>query len=216
MRLSDLSPYPAHIVKRFVELSRNRSGAIRLERQDDVIFTRSYRNHPPAFYEPLVVLSPETGYVERDARVDSYTKLECGEATYIGNLVHVASFCHLGIGGGILILEDGSCCGSGTKIITGSNVPGLGHGCSAIDPSAVVSRSFVHVKRNATLFVNSVVLPGVTIGENAVVAAGAVVTKDVPDFEVWAGVPAKKVGDVRDVREGKNISAEEAEKYELI
>lgn len=193
--------YPTHIVKRFLELSRNYDVFICLE-----------NNRPSAFYEPSTILSPHHGYVERDARVDSYTKLECGEALYIGHNVHIASFCHLGIGGGILLLEDGSCCGSGTKIITGSNVPGLGHGCSAIDPSAVVSRSFVHVKRNATLFVNSVVLPGVTIGENAVVAAGAVVTKDVPDFEIWAGVPAKKVGDVR---EGKNISAEEAEKYKL-
>jgi len=54
----------------------------------------------------------------------------------------------------------------------------------------------VHVKRNAVLYVNAVVLPGITIGENAVVAAGAVVTKDVPAFEQWAGVPARKVGDV--------------------
>lgn len=38
---------------------------------------------------------------------------------------------------------------------------------------------------------NAVVLPGVTIGKHCVVAAGAVVTKDVPDFTVVGGVPAK-------------------------
>lgn len=42
------------------------------------------------------------------------------------------------------------------------------------------------------------VLEQVTIGENSIVAAGAVVTKDIPDNEVWAGVPARfirKVGE---------------------
>lgn len=41
----------------------------------------------------------------------------------------------------------------------------------------------------------AIILPGVTIGRGAVVAAGAVVTKDIPDFEVWGGVPAKKISD---------------------
>ncbi len=41
----------------------------------------------------------------------------------------------------------------------------------------------------------SIILPGVTIGKGAVVAAGAVVTKNIPAFEIWGGVPAKKIGD---------------------
>ncbi len=40
-----------------------------------------------------------------------------------------------------------------------------------------------------------IILPGITIGRGAVAAAGAVVTKDIPDFEVWGGVPAKKISD---------------------
>lgn len=39
-----------------------------------------------------------------------------------------------------------------------------------------------------------VVIPGVTIGTGAVIGANAVVTKDVPEYEIWAGVPAKKIG----------------------
>ena len=41
----------------------------------------------------------------------------------------------------------------------------------------------------------AVVMRGVTIGDAAIVAAGAVVTKDVPPYEVWAGVPAKRIHD---------------------
>ena len=57
----------------------------------------------------------------------------------------------------------------------------------------VITCKPVHIKRNAWLGVNVTVLPGVTIGENAVVGAGAVVTKDVPDNAVVVGNPAKVI-----------------------
>lgn len=49
----------------------------------------------------------------------------------------------------------------------------------------------VTIKKNAWIGMNVTICPGVTIGEYAVVAAGAVVTKDVPDYAVVGGVPAK-------------------------
>ena len=60
------------------------------------------------------------------------------------------------------------------------------------------------------LGVNVVVLKGVTIGRGAVVGAGAIVTKSIPACEIWAGVPARKVGTraVRDHR-AKEAAAEE-------
>ena len=51
----------------------------------------------------------------------------------------------------------------------------------------------VLVKKNAWLGMNITICPGVTIGDYAVVAAGAVVTKDVPDYAVVGGVPAKVI-----------------------
>lgn len=49
----------------------------------------------------------------------------------------------------------------------------------------------IHIKKNAWIGANATILPGVTIGENAIVAAGAVVSKDVPDNAIVGGVPAK-------------------------
>ena len=56
------------------------------------------------------------------------------------------------------------------------------------------------VKRRASIGSNATLLCGVSIGEGALVGAGAVVTRDVPDFAIVAGVPARVVGDTR-VRE---------------
>ena len=53
------------------------------------------------------------------------------------------------------------------------------------------------VGRRASIGSNATILGGIQIGEQALVGAGAVVTRDVPDFAVVAGVPARVVGDVR-------------------
>jgi len=53
------------------------------------------------------------------------------------------------------------------------------------------------VRSEASLGSGAVILCGLTIGRGAMVGAGAVVTKDVPDFAVAVGVPAQVIGDVR-------------------
>jgi serine acetyltransferase len=46
--------------------------------------------------------------------------------------------------------------------------------------------------------VRSIIMPGVTIGNNWVIAAGSIVTKNVPDGSVYGGVPAKKIKSIED------------------
>jgi acetyltransferase-like isoleucine patch superfamily enzyme len=59
------------------------------------------------------------------------------------------------------------------------------------------------VKRRAAIGSNATIMAGVTIGEYALVGAGAVVSRDVADYEIVAGVPARVIGDVRE-RRGRN------------
>lgn len=56
----------------------------------------------------------------------------------------------------------------------------------------------VRIGNDVWLGGNVTVLPGVTIGNNVVVGAGAVATKDVPDNCVVGGVPARKIKDIED------------------
>lgn len=61
------------------------------------------------------------------------------------------------------------------------------------------------IKRRASIGSNATILGGVTVGESALIGAGAVVIHDVPDYAIVAGVPARVVGDVRD-HQGANNS----------
>jgi len=59
------------------------------------------------------------------------------------------------------------------------------------------------VRRRASIGSNATVLCGLTIGECSLVGAGAVVTRDVPDYAIVAGSPARQIGDVRTRKQGR-------------
>ncbi|MEG2567803.1 MAG: DapH/DapD/GlmU-related protein, partial [Acinetobacter sp.] len=53
--------------------------------------------------------------------------------------------------------------------------------------------SRIHLKQNCSIGANATLLPGITVGRHAMVGAGAVVSKDVPDYAVVVGNPAKVI-----------------------
>ncbi|WP_290795017.1 DapH/DapD/GlmU-related protein [Flavihumibacter sp. UBA7668] len=108
--------------------------------------------------------------------------IEIGKNVFIN---HACSF--LDMGG--ITLEDSVLIGPKVSLIT-ENHP--------LDPAnrrALVCKPIL-IKQNAWIGAGATILPGVTIGKNAVVAAGAVVSKDVPDNTVVAGIPAKHIKNI--------------------
>jgi acetyltransferase-like isoleucine patch superfamily enzyme len=128
-----------------------------------------------------------------------------GPATRIGTFVEVQKEATIGarckvsshtfICEGVHI-EDGVFIGHGVMFINDSfprAVTASGDLQTEADWTAVETR----VRTQASIGSNATILCGVTVGERALVGAGAVVTKDVPDHAIVAGVPAKVIGDVR-------------------
>lgn len=147
-------------------------------------------------HEPKVVLNPERISIGDWTRIDSFCKLEAGIELIIGERVHIASFCHINAGGGHTLIGAHAGIATGAKILSGQ--PDLT--CLPITPCEPPED--VHPLRYTTVIgeyaficAGAIVQPGITIGKGAVLAPGAVATKDIPDFEVWSGIPARKVRD---------------------
>lgn len=91
--------------------------------------------------------------------------------------------------GGITI-DDGALIGHNVVLAT------LNH-----DPNPAARRDMhprpIHIGKNVWIGAGAVILPGVTVGDNAIVAAGAVVSRDVEPGTVVAGVPARKIKNIR-------------------
>lgn len=106
-----------------------------------------------------------------------------GQHIQIGKNVFVNHACSFLDMGGITI-EDNVQIGPRVNLIT-ENHP--------IDPSTRkdLDLKSILIKRNAWIGAGATILPGVTVGENAIVAAGTMVNRDVPDNAIVGGIPAK-------------------------
>jgi acetyltransferase-like isoleucine patch superfamily enzyme len=111
-----------------------------------------------------------------------------GKHTTIGKNVFINHGCSFLDLGGITI-EDDVLIGPKVSLIT-ENHPVDPANRKSLDLAKIV------IKKNAWIGAGAIILPGVTVGENAIVAAGAVVNKDVADNTIVAGVPAKKIKNI--------------------
>lgn len=111
-----------------------------------------------------------------------------GENINIGKNVFVNHACTFMDRGGIT-LEDNVLIGPKVNLVT------TNHPINPAERRATVSRPIV-IKKGAWIGVGVTILPGVTVGENSIVAAGAVVTADVPPNTIVGGVPAKFIKNI--------------------
>lgn len=111
-----------------------------------------------------------------------------GKHTKIGKNVFINFNCTILDLGGVTI-EDG------VLIAPNVNLLSEGHPLSPQNRHDLVP-GHIHIKQNAWIGANATVLPGVSVGKNSIVAAGAVVSKDVPDNTIVGGIPAKVLKDL--------------------
>jgi len=126
-------------------------------------------------------------HVSPGARIGANCSL--GQGVYVGNDVLIGDGCKVQNNVSVydaVTLEDEVFCGP-SMVFT-----------NVYNPRAAVVRKNEYrrtlVKRGATLGANCTIVCGVEIGRYAFVAAGAVVNKNVPDFALMAGVPARRIG----------------------
>ena len=132
---------------------------------------------------------------ECDALISELFQGAIGEGSHIAPPLQVIRGNKVKIGKNVSIMYNWVCMSTGGLVI--EDDVRIAANCSIATNNhdfydrAILTCKPVHIKRNAWIGMGSIILPGVTIGENAIVAAGAVVTKDVPDNAMVGGVPAK-------------------------
>lgn len=91
------------------------------------------------------------------------------------------------------------CIGNHVNLAQGITVTALNHNfddkTKRIDEQGITTKP-VRIEDDVWIGANAVILPGVSIGQHAVVAAGAVVTKDVPSYCIMGGVPARIIKEI--------------------
>lgn len=125
------------------------------------------------------------------SKVGTFVEIQKGAT--IGCNVKISS--HTFICEGVYI-EDGVFIGHGVMFINDTYPKAVteeGKLQTEADWNVITTR----VKRYASLGSNATILAGITIGERALLGAGAVVTHDVPDYAIVVGVPARVIGDIR-------------------
>ena len=165
-----------------------------------------------------------------------------GEGTRIWHFCHVmpkaiiGSNCNLGQN---VFVDNNAIVGNGVKIQNNVSVyqgvvleDGVFVGPSAVFTNVINPRSFIErktefksilVKKGATIGANATIVCGISIGEYALIGAGAVVTKDVPAYGLMMGNPARQKGWISEQGytlqfndEGKAICAGDAATYQLM
>ena len=169
-----------------------------------------------SIYVGIIQVVTRFAYIEREypssislwARLDVIPRAEHHERhrLSVGRNALIESLCAICTWHGDVILQDGASIGIGS-IVMGPVLIGEGSACSQncfISGQSHryqdVSKNFLRqgvqtsqivIGKNVWIGANSVILPGVKIGDNSVIGAGSTVTEDVPAYSVAAGNPAK-------------------------
>ncbi len=147
------------------------------------------------------------------AHVILYEGITLGDRVMVGDLASVREGCTVGndcVIGRLVSIEPRAQIRQGVRIQTGSHITAdiiiengvfIGSEIATTNDNSMGrgtrAAAAPHIKERARIGSNATLLPGVTIGREAIVAAGSVVTRDVPDGKLVMGAPARIIRDVR-------------------
>lgn len=141
-------------------------------------------NHTMPYTPEYDVLVKELfAEVGEGSRVMPMVNVVRGNSVKIGKNVTIMNNVLFMAAGGITI-DDNALVAANAQLISNNH---------DVHDHSIITCKPVHLKRNCWIGAGATILPGVTVGENAIVAAAAVVTKDVPDNTMVAGVPARVI-----------------------
>jgi len=165
------------------------------------------------YYKHESAIVDEGAQVGEDSRIWHFTHVcagarigsgvSLGQNVFVGNKVKIGDRCKIQNNVSIydnVYLEEGVFCGP-SMVFT-----------NVYNPRSLIERKDQYrntiVRKGATLGANCTIVCGITIGEYAFVGAGAVINKDVPDYALMVGVPAKQIGWMSEYGEQLNLPVE--------
>lgn len=139
-------------------------------------------------YEFSKIIGIENIEFGKNIIIDDFVMIYAKKKMRIGNYVHIACFSSI-LGGEEFVMEDFSWISSGSHIFTGSDdLKGWGFGNPTIpEEYRNVKRAPVFIEKFACIGANTVVLPGVTIGEGATIGANSVITRNLEPWGIYVG-----------------------------
>jgi acetyltransferase-like isoleucine patch superfamily enzyme len=139
-------------------------------------------------FEHTKIIGRENIEFGRPVILDDFVLVYAKARMRIGNYVHIACFASL-TGGAPLTIGDFAAVSQGARVLTGTDdFKAWGFGNSTVEERyRNATRAPVSIGRFCIVGANSVVLPGVSIGEGATVGAGSVVTRDLAPWGVYIG-----------------------------
>ena len=161
--------------------------------------TKDFMVHPTAELSPLAIVGQGTkiwNYAQVRERAHIGAECIIGKNVYIDFDVHIGARCKIQNNSSIYhgsTLEEGVFIGPHV-ILTNDLYPRAITPAGNLKGTADWVVSPILIKYGAALGAGAIVLPGVTVGRFALVGSGAVVTRDVPDFALVAGNPARIIG----------------------
>jgi len=164
------------------------------------------------YYKSIFIKSGNNILIDSNVIIDHPQNIELGSNIWIGSFsviapvlgnikagdnIHINTGCHLG-GRSNIILEDNVNISSGTKIFSGSaNMPKKDKKIwnpMMREDLSLINYGTVHLEDNATIFANCTIAPNTRMGKGSILISNSFLNKNTKAFEIFCGVPAKKIG----------------------